>query len=143
MKEDLAKERERVQSLELQVRREFLKLEGKLDRAKKSEVDRDLDRGMLTDLWEYMGATPQQQFDFLDQVVNREPSFHRFRPLMALWMNEEEKLKAKYAPRLQADKAMGGIAQKSFNSVKGRRQSLSFSNPGNNLSKGRRRQSMW
>ena len=143
MKEDLAKERERVQHLELQVRKKFLKLEGKLDREKKSEIDRDLDRGMLTDLWEYMGATPQQQFDFLDQVVNRAPSFHRFRPLMALWMNEEEKLKAKYAPRLQADKAMGGIAQKSFNSVKGRRQSLSFSNPGNNLSKGRRRQSMW
>ena len=79
-----------------------------------------------------------ERFDEADRQ-----SFHRFRPLMALWMNEEEKLKAKYAPRLQADKAMGGIAQKSFNSVKGRRQSLSFSNPGNNLSKGRRRQSMW
>ena len=69
MKEHLEKERERVQRLELQVREEFLKLEGKLDRKKKSEVDRDLDRGMLTDLWEYMEATPQQQFDFLENVV--------------------------------------------------------------------------
>ena len=131
MKEHLEKERERVQRLEFQVREEFLKLEGKLDRKKKSEVDRDLDRGMLTDLWEFMEATPQQQFDFLEHVVNRAPSFHRFHPLMALWMNEEEKLKAKYAPRSQPDTSMSGIGN------------MASSNPRSNITKGMRRRSMW
>ena len=147
----------RIHELELQLKEEYLKMKKALEIKKKSEHDRDVDRSILSDFWNNDGISEQRQYEFLEKVVNRAPSTHRFRPLIALWTNEEEKIKAKYAPSLYVDRFNNNNTNTNIGSgnmnhigTKRRRQTRAFdlasaintSSTGGNHQVSRR-QSMW
>ena len=139
------------------LKEEYLKMKKALEIKKKSEHDRDVDRSILSDFWNNDGISERRQYEFLEKVVNRAPSTHRFRPLIALWTNEEEKIKAKYAPSLYVDRFNNNNTNTNIGSgnmnhigTKRRRQTRAFdlasaintSSTGGNHQVSRR-QSMW
>ena len=157
IRNELTEEKQRVQELELQLKEEYLKMKKALEIKKKSEHDRDVDRSILSDFWNNDGISERRQYEFLEKVVNRAPSTHRFRPLIALWTNEEEKIKAKYAPSLYVDRFNNNSTNTNIGSgnmnhigTKRRRQTRAFdlasaintSSTGGNHQVSRR-QSMW